>query len=248
MSESFKALCNDSYVNQKVQAKMELPRTRETILDFFERVRKRFPEMSAFRKWRDELALEGPQQQMPHRWLAVRGASLRTGCVNAERFAEAYALHRHVLEIAPTFLTLSPIDIDHVELMYGFDIVAGGNHDAIVLDALIQGTPLAALADVPGAVPAEFQPMLALKLGKQKEIDVRFEVRTRPADPARGVEGEHDPISVCLFVSRPGPVADVRELPAVFSTLAEIGEELIEQRVVPGLLVPIREAIGTGNS
>jgi hypothetical protein len=30
--------------------------------------------------------------------------------------------------------------------------------------------------------------------------------------------------------------------------LAEKGEELVQQRVIPGLLIPIREAIASGNA
>ena len=72
MTESFRALCNDFYVNLKLSVRMELPRTRETVLDLFERIRRQFPHMNAFRKYRDELALESPQTEMPHRWAAIR--------------------------------------------------------------------------------------------------------------------------------------------------------------------------------
>jgi len=57
MSESYKALCSDYYVNLKLQLKLELPRNRETVLDLFERVRKQFSSMSSFRRYKDELAL-----------------------------------------------------------------------------------------------------------------------------------------------------------------------------------------------
>ena len=33
MTDSYRALCTDFYVNQKISVKMELPRTRETVLD-----------------------------------------------------------------------------------------------------------------------------------------------------------------------------------------------------------------------
>src|SRR3982750_3158111 len=82
MSESYRALCTDFYANQKIAVKMELPRTRETVLDLFERVRRQFPGMSSFRRYRDELALESPQSEMPHRWLAVRNTNIRSGVVN----------------------------------------------------------------------------------------------------------------------------------------------------------------------
>ncbi len=249
MSESYRALCTDFYVNQKVGVKMELPRTRETILDLFERIRKQFPAMTTFRRYRDELALESTQSEMPHRWLAVRGTSIRSGTVNASTMEEAYALHKQILTISPAFLSISPLDVDYVELLYGFDLQAGGNHDAIVLDALLPGSPLAAFLDIPEATPTDYQPLVGLTFGKGRDIEVYFEVKTRPAEGRpRDPESNTDPISVYLTLRKFGAIDDVKELPTTLTRLAKLGESLIEHRVVPGLLVPIREAIGSSNA
>jgi hypothetical protein len=248
MSESYRALCTDFYVNQKVGVKMELPRTRETILDLFERVRKQFPAMTTFRRYRDELALESSQAEMPHRWMAVRGTSIRSGTVNAPEMDEAYALHRTILSLAPNYLSVSPLDVDFVELLYGFDIHASGNHDAIVLDALLPGSPLAALLYIPDATPADYQPLVGVTFGQGREVEVYFEVKTRPPEhKARDADGA-DPISVYLTLRKFGAISDMKELPGVLTTLSRLGERLIEERVVPGLLVPIREALGSGNA
>lgn len=250
MSESFRALCSDFYVNQKLQVKMELPRTRENILDMFERVRKQFPTMTGFRKFREELALESTQSEMPHRWLAVRGTTIRTGVVNAENASDAYALHKMVLETAPTYLSISPLDIDCLELLFGFDLIATGNHDAIVIDALIPQSPLATLLEgIPEARPSDFQPAIGISLGKQKDVEIYFEVKTRPADHRKiEYDGGAEPISVYVTLRKFGPIADTKGLPEIFAKLARMGEELVQHKVVPGLLVPIREAIGSGNA
>lgn len=248
MGESYRALCTDFYVNQKVGVKMELPRTRETILDLFERIRKQFPAMTTFRRYRDELALESTQAEMPHRWIAVRGTSIRSGTVNAGTLEEAYALHKQILTLAPNYLSVSPLDVDFVELLYGFDIHATGNHDAIVLDALLPGSPLAALLDIPDATPADYQPLVGLTFGKGRDIEVYFEVKTRPPEGRpRDPEGG-EPISVYLTLRKFGAIDDVKELPGVLTSLSRLGERLIDERVVPGLLVPIREALGSGNA
>lgn len=247
MSESYRALCNDFYVNLKLSVRMELPRTRETVLDMFERVRKQFPHMNAFRKYKDELALESPQQEMPHRWLAVRANSVRSGVVNPDTSEEGYSLHRHLLEAAPTYMSIPALDVEFVELLYGFDLAANGNHDAIVLDALIPGSPLAALLDIPAATPIDCQPMVGLSLGKRGDLEVYFEVKTRNT---RGM-GPRDtdapePISVYLTLRKFGPFAETKDLPSVLGRLTKTGEDLIEHRVVPGLIVPIREVIASG--
>lgn len=249
MSESYRALCTDFYVNQKVAVKMDLPRTRETVLEMFERIRRQFPSMTGFRRYRDELALESPQTEMPHRWLAVRAATVRSGVVNPEELSDAYALHKQVLETSPAYLSITPLDIDHIELLYGFDLAASGNHDAIVLDALIPGSPLAALLDIPGAVPIDYQPVIGLSLGQDSEIEVQFEVKTRPpAHPQKESSEGGDPISIYLTLRKFGGVSDVKEFERIHKQLVTAGEELLESRLVPGILMPIREAIGSGNS
>jgi hypothetical protein len=52
---------------------------------------------------------------------------------------------------------------------------------------------------------------------------------------------------VCLSLRRPGPFGNVKELPQVLRDLAQRGEELIESRVVPALLLPLRDAIASNN-
>lgn len=246
MTDSYRALCSDFYVNQKVQTKMELPRTRETVLELFERVRRQFPGMNSFRRYREELALESPQSDQPHRWLAIRSNTLRTGTVNAPSSSDAYGLHEHILEIAPAYMSISPLDVDFIELLYGFDLMAGGNHDAIVLDALIPGSPLAALLEIPGAVPTDCQPIIGMTFGARGDMEIYFEVKTRAAGNSHRESGG-DPISVYLTLRKMGPFSDLKDLRTGFQRLVKHGEELVEHRVVPGLIVPIRQAISSGN-
>lgn len=249
MSESYKALCTDFYVNQKLQVKMELPKGRETILDLFERVRKQFPHMSNFRRYRDELALESTPGEMPHRWMAIKGTHLRTGVVNAGSIDDASALHRFILEVAPSFLSISALDVDSLELLFGFDLIATGNHNQIVLDALLAGSPLHSLVDIPDATIANFQPGVGLSLGNNKDVEVFFEVKThatehRARDPETSGTGE--PISVYVTLRKLGPFTEVKDLPAVFQRLNKLGQELVEDRVIPGVVLPLHEVIRTG--
>ena len=66
MASSYRALCSDFYINQKMSVKLDLPRGRETILDLFERIRHTFPTMASFKRYKDELALESPTDDEPH--------------------------------------------------------------------------------------------------------------------------------------------------------------------------------------
>ncbi|MBX3379749.1 MAG: hypothetical protein KF805_06615 [Phycisphaeraceae bacterium] len=249
MSESFRALCSDYYINQKLSVKMDLPRGRDTVLDLFERVRKQFPTMTSFRRYREELALESPQSDGTHRWIAVRSNNIRSGVVNPAEPADSYSLHKHILDAAPFFLNVSPLDVDYVELLYGFDLAAGGNHDAIVYEALLPGSPLAQLAELPGGVPVDCQPLLGMRLAGREDTEVYFEVKTRAGTSTgfRDADAPPEPISVYLTLRRFGSISEIKELSEILSSLSQLGEELVESRVVPTLLVPIRDAIASGS-
>ncbi|USO00087.1 MAG: hypothetical protein H6810_05335 [Phycisphaeraceae bacterium] len=257
MPSSYRALCSDFYINQKISVKLDLPRGRETILDLFERIRTTFPTMASFKRYRDELALESSQADEPHRWLAVRASTIRSGTVNPDTFDEGYALHRTVLEVAPYFLSISPLDVEYVELLYGFDLAASGNQDAIVADALLAGSPLGELLGVDHATTIDFQPLLGLLLhtengafggesGPRSDgVEAHLEVKTRSGGATvREENAVGEPISVYVTLRRYEPVTNLKALPSVFRVLAEHAEHLIESHVLPGLVAPIRRAIG----
>ena len=247
MSDSYRALCSDFYVNLKLNLKMDLPRGRETVLELFERVRREYPAMTQFKRYRDELALETPQGICPYRWLAIRASSVRSGCVNPNELREAYSLHELVLEVTPYYLTVSPLDVEYVELLYGFDLQAAGNHDAIVYDALIADSPLGRLLSFPGATPVDCQPVVGAALGARGGVEAHFEVKTRSR---RAIPGDHDggedPISVYMTLRKAGPVPDLKGLARLLGELSCRGEELVESQAIPNLLVPIRESIVSG--
>ncbi len=256
MSESYGALCSDFYVNQRLNLKMDLPTNRETVLGMFDRVRRDFPGMDRFRRLSSELALESDPTAGQQHWIALRRNHLRTGVVNAPSPQEAYALHRLALETAPYYLSISPLDVDYLELLYGFDLLAAGNHDLIVQEALFADSPLGRMLDVHGTRALDCQPVFGIALDDAAELQAFFEVKTRtpggPGSPTWRGESNSDvapePISVYLTLRRYGSVKDVAELKTIFSQLAKHGENYLEGRVVPNLIMPIREAIASNNA
>jgi hypothetical protein len=274
MVNDFAPFASDFYVNQRINLKMDLPMRRDTVLSLFDRVRKELPHMERFRRYDHELALEsrgdsasgshhgfgGPGSHQPRgqQWLAVRKTSVRSGSVNPTTSDQAYALHELATQAAPCFLDITALDIDHVELLYGFDLPAAGNHDAIVFSALMSGSPLAALVEAKpartsiaassrGHIPVDFQPLLGVALTDELDVQAHVEVKTRTsARQVRTGEYRDDPISVYMIVRKYGPFADVRELPDIIAALRQRGEDLVENCIVPRLLMPIREAIVSG--
>ncbi|MGP1272020.1 MAG: hypothetical protein ACTS22_01675 [Phycisphaerales bacterium] len=239
--ESVRALVSDVYVNLKLSLRLDLPRSRETVPEFFDRVRRRYPSMEALKKYRDELALETNGGEGPYRWLAVRSRNIRSGVVNPDAYASAHDLHLHVLEGAPYFLSISALDVESVEVLFGMDLHAGSNHDEIVFNALVADSPLASLVDA-GSTVTDCQPMLAWTSGLGAGVEAQYEVKTRLHGRGRS-DGQPEPLSVYLTMRRAGPVQELGDLLDVYRRLARIGEELVDERVVPSLIRPIRAAI-----
>jgi hypothetical protein len=270
MPSEYGAIAADFYINQRLNLKMDLPMRRDTVLALFDRIRRTLPGMDRFKRYEAELALEskpagGASGAGPgggQQWLAIRKTSVRSGSVNPESSEQAYGLHKLALEAAPYFLDISPLDVDHLEVLFGFDMPAAGNHDAIVFNALYAGSPLAALAEAAAGseagavsprygaaagVPIDCQPVLGIALSDSLEQQAHIEIKTRTTvRQVKSGEYREDPISIYLIVREYGPFNDTKDLLSVHERLTERGERLLNTCIVPKLLVPIRHAISAG--
>jgi hypothetical protein len=244
MSSSFGALCTDFYVNQKLSLKMDLPTGRETVLDMFDRIRKELPAMDRFRRYEGELALESPELGSQYSWLALRRTSIRTGWVNPESLEQAYKLHRLILDVGPYFLSISPLDVDFIELVYGFDLIAERNRNEVVFEALLGDSPLASLVDLDREPVLETQPFIGFAINDRCDLQAYVEVKTRTRT-GEVVSGrfEEQPISVYLTVRQSGSLKSVEDFNTAFGTLAGHIERIAEDRVIPHVVVPIRNVI-----
>lgn len=244
----FELLCRDFCINQKLALKMDLPGAREPVLDLFGRLRKEFPLLRKLERYADgEVALESDDSDREFAWVAMRQTSLKSGYVNPASTEQAYRLHRSVLEIAPFFLSISPLDVDHLEMVWVFDFECEHNRDEVVLDALLGGCALAEFADTRRDVAVDCQPFVAMALADAPELHVYLEVKTRLSrQEPTAVRAGGDPLSVMLTVRRVGPVAQLTDLAMHFAALAGHGERLVENRLVPHVLTPLRDRIARG--
>jgi hypothetical protein len=244
----FDSLCRDFCVNQKLALKMDLPAAREPVLDLFGRLRKDLPRLASLQRYPDgEVALESGEDERDFLWVAMRQLSLKSGWVNPSTLEEAYRMHRTVLEVAPYFLSISPLDVDHLELVYAFDFECDGNRDEVVLDALLGGSPLGEFADASTDTILDSQPFIALALADAPDMHVYVEVKTRLPRGETAVTREGgEPLSVLLTVRRTGPVRALADLPTILAALSGHGERLVEQRLIPRVLMPLRDRLVRG--
>jgi len=243
MTNELDTLVSDFYVNQKLSLKMDLPDSRETVLDLFGRLRREFPDLANFRRFENEFALESDETRRSYTWFSLRGTQLRSGSVNPDDLGDAYRLHRKVLDLAPWFLTISPLDVENLELVFGFDMEAQMNRDQVVFNALLADSPLAELLDLEDEV-LDAQPSLGITLEPSSQVQAFLEIKTRTTARERSTGNwNREPISVYLTVRHYGPMETLEDLTNRFAALAGHAERIAEQRVVPNVVMPIRHAI-----
>ncbi|MEM9416464.1 MAG: hypothetical protein AAGA29_13460 [Planctomycetota bacterium] len=246
MATSFGALCTDFYINQKIALKMDLPSERETVLHFFERIRKSVPAMTKFRKYDGELALESARKKEDPRysWLSLRRNSIRCGHVNPDTMEQAYRYHQLILQQVPYHLSLSPLDVDYVELTFGFDLECAGNQDEVLYHALYADSPLGSVMNIEGSKVLDCQPYVSVNLTDNGDLQAYFEVKTRQKS-RRGSSGRYadEPLSLYLTVRKYGPIDNLDDLKNQFPDLAETCSRLAIDKLVPDLLTPISRCI-----
>lgn len=249
MATSFGALCNDFYVNHKLALKMDLPGERETLLHLFDRVRKVYPSMDKFHPYDNELVLESSRRQRDYRCAALRRRSIRTAMFNPPSMGKAYDFHRTVLELAPYHLSISPLDLDYADLIFGFDFECKRNQDEVVFEALFADTPIAELVRLDDARMLDCQPFFNITLDKKGAMQAFYEVKTRNRSRRGGSSRyRHEPLSLYLTVRKYGPATQMEDLKENVAVLAEHAERLAEERFIPHLLNPVSKQIASSSA
>jgi hypothetical protein len=233
------------YVNLHLNTEMELPTNRDTVLHFFEQMKKGFPELRNFyTRENGDLVLEGDKEQQSYRWLAIEPRRLCSGQFNPETLDDAYRQHDLVLDLAPHLLTISLLDCEALDVMYGFDFNFEGNHDEVVAEALGVGHGLEGLFEHPSVQVINYEPSLTLALNDTCQLQCRLAIETRTnAYQVRTREFGDDQISIYFTVRQywgKGPeVSFVESL----RRQREVGEELIQKSVLPKIVRPLAHAI-----
>jgi len=166
--------------------------------------------------------------------------------VNPAGLDEALRLHSLVLDMAPHHLGISPLEIDYLDVLFGFDLAFGGNHDEIIAESLFPESPLTCLTEEAGAKAVDFQPTVTVALSDDCRMQARIDVVTRTNSyQVRTGDYSDDVISVYLIVRRYWGDRPKEPLDVMFAKMAEKAEELCTTHVAPKILKPISAAIAS---
>ncbi len=247
MTCEFGTVADDFFLNLNLQTTLALPSGRETILQFCEAVQKEFRSMTSFYQ-RDsgEYVLEGDHESGSYQWMELQSHCLAAGHFNPPGLGEACRLHSWLLERSVYFLGVSGLDVECLDVLYGFNLDFRGNRDAIAAQAMLEGSPLAALAAGGQYKSMEFEPSLVIALEDDCYLQARLALETRSSSyQVRTGSYEDEPISVYFTIRQyPQPRQDF-QLRASFTRQCEIGEDLVRRVIIPHVVQPIATAIAT---
>jgi hypothetical protein len=247
MFNPFSAFCDDFYVNMRLSTQLNLPHSRDTVLHFFERVQKDYPGLSRFRKQENgDLCIEESREGDSYRWVTLESRRLLSGHVNPSSIADSMKIHQLLLQLAPYNLGLSPVEIDHLDVLFGFDLAFRGNHDEVVAESLLQSSPLASLLEEPGAKAVDIQPSITVALSEDCRLQARIDIVTRTSSyQVRTGDYSNDAISVYLILRRYWGDRPREPMEELFATMTEKAEALCHSYIVPKILRPLSSAIAS---
>jgi hypothetical protein len=246
MPNSYAAFCDESYVNLRLGTLMKLPTDRNTLVSFFERMQRLYPEMLNFHQdgRHGEASVEESRDANSYRWLCVEPQRLSSGYLNPPEVQDAYKFNSSVLETVPYYMAVSQVDLDYLDVLWGFDFQYKGNHHELIAEALLGESPIGRMMDAPGArgINFELSGIVALSEDARLHARVWVEPRTTPTHVRSG-EYPEDMLSLYVIVRQWSGGKRRPDLGALHAALIEQGEKFIEERVLDTFVTPIREGI-----
>ncbi len=246
----FSSLCDDFYINMNLSTEMELPANRETVLHFFERIQKTYPTMRNFYcRDQGDFVLEEDKDQGNYRWCTIEPRRVCSGQVNPDDFDGALNQHGLVLELAPYMLSVSPLDCEALDLLFGFDFSFRGNHNQIVAEALGVSPSMEWLGEFPGASIINHEPSLTIALDEDCRQQCRVSVETRTnAYQIRTGEFAEEQMSVYVTARQYGSLGPDKSYEEVLQTLSKTCMDMLENHVIENILEPLNRTISLKRS
>lgn len=241
----YASLSDDFYVNLNLNTEMDLPGNRESVLHFFERLQKQFPTMNNFySRERGEYVLEEEKQHGHYRWTSVDSRRVCSGHVNPATPQDAFAHHELILETVPYALSVSPLDCESLNVMFGFDFNYQGNHNELVSEALGMPSAFDALAEKYSKRMVTYEPALQFTIDEDCQMQCRVSVETRTsAYHIRTQDFPSEQLSVYVTARHYGSLRDGANYVDTYRKMTALCAEVIEETVAAEILKPIQRTI-----
>jgi hypothetical protein len=242
----YSSLCDDFGLYVYLNTKMELPNNRETVLHYFDSVRKMYPRMTEFEcRENGEFVLEEDREQGNYRWVTLEHRRVCSGYVNPADLEAADTQHEKVLEIAPYHLNFNSLDCEALDVLFAFDFNFQGNHDEVVAEALGLNTSLESLLQLPNTRILNYEPSLMLAVDETCRLQCRLSIETRTnAFQVRTGQFPESPISVYFTVRQYWGRQPFETFGESYRNQRKILQEMVDNHVIPAVVRPLAQTIG----
>ena len=243
---SYGSLCDDFYFDMYINTELNLPTERDTILSFFERIRKQFPSMGFFyRRENNDYCLEENRSLGQYRWVTLEADRIGSGVVNPSDFEIAYHQDRLVLELIPYMLSVSLLDVDSLDVTIAMDFDYAGSHDEVIADALFNQTAFGCLLDLPDARPIGFSPAVVVALSDDDHTQARISIESKTSvyEPRRKGQESDEAISLSFTIRQYPRAHGNFDLLKSFEYQCMLAQELMVEKIIPNFVQPLTETI-----
>ncbi len=244
----YHSYCDDYYLNMNLNTEMDLPQARDTVLHFFEQVKKGYPGMKNFySRERGEFVLEEDKDSGDYRWASIETRRVSSGFVNPPEVEDALRQHARILDLIPYTLSVSPLDCESLNVTYGFDYSYRGNHNQLLVDALGISPAFEKIAGISGATILAHEPSIQFALDEDCRTQCRLSIEPRTsAFHLRTKEFPEEQLSVYFTARRYGSLDGEETYVSAMTKLAEICAEVVDGYIVEQVLRPLQQAIAIG--
>ena len=243
---SYSSFCDDFYLDMHINTELDLPTERDTVLSFFERIRKQFQSMGCFyRRDNNEYCLEEDRGQGQYRWICLETDRIGSGVVNPSDFETAYQQDRLVLELVPYMLSISSLDIDSLDVTMAMDFDCSGSHDEVIAEALLGQSAFNCLLDLPSAKAIGCSPAIIVALSEDERTQGRISIesKTNVYGPKRKEQVIDEAISLSFTVRQYPRSDETFDSLKSFEYQCRLAEELMAEKIVPEFVLPLTETI-----
>ena len=245
MSNSYSSLCDDFYLDMYLNTKLPLPRQRDTILAFFERIQKQFPSMGHFFRNKNEYCLEEDCDTGQYRWITLETDRIGSGVVNPSSFEDAYNQDKLVIELVPYMLSVNHLDIDSLDVTFVMDFDYAGSHDEVIAEALFGSTAFNCLLDLPAARPIAFSPAVVVAISDDCLTQGRISVESKTSvyEPREKRPVVDEAISLSFTIRQYPSSTEKFDALKSFENQCRLAEELMIEKIVPNFVQPLINVI-----
>ena len=248
---SYSSLCDDFFLDMHVNTELDLPSERDTILTFFERIRRQYPSMGKFfRRNSNEYCLEEDRSIGQYRWIILETDRIGSGVVNPSDFDVAYSLDKLVLELMPYMLGVSSLDVDSLDITMTMDFDCHGSHDEVIAESLFAASAIGNMLDIPTAKPIGFSPSIIMSLSEDQYTQARISIESKTSvfEPEIKHLQNEEAISLSLTIRQYPRTGEVFDPIKSFNIQSKLAQDIMDEKIIPYFAQPLIAVIAQRRS